>query len=192
MIYFAQIDPTATVASAVLGFGSAQDSYVLPEIGFVTMTVDQWAARSTDSWYDPTAKTFIVPPPPVPLPPPTDAQLIVAALATLASLRYSKEIAGINFQASGATAKSLFATDRDSQAKISSAYVMASAGKWVDGTPWKASDGGFVTMAAADIEALGVQAAAYVAGCYAVEASYAAQIQTNPAVDTSTGWPSQG
>jgi hypothetical protein len=192
MIYFAQIDPTATAASAVLGFGSAQDSYVLPDTGIVTMTADQWAARATDSWYDPATQTFVAPPPPVTPSPPTQAQLVAAALAALALLRYSKEVAGINFQASSATAKSLFETDPTSQAKISSAYVMATAGKWVDGSPWKASDGSFVAMTTADIEALGVQAATYVAGCYAVEASYAAQIQTNPAVDTSTGWPSQG
>jgi hypothetical protein len=69
---------------------------------------------------------------------------------------------------------------------------MATGGKWPTTGVWKTKSGTFVPLTPADVEALATQVAAYVAQSYAVEASYAAQIQINPSVDISTGWPSQG
>jgi hypothetical protein len=104
---------------------------------------------------------------------------------TAAQLRYAKEVAGVTFAAGGGAAK-LYGTDRDSQSKISAAFGLANAGHWVDGTPWKTADGSFAPLAAADVVALAVKVANYIGLCYANEA----RLSADPALDISTGWPS--
>lgn len=128
---------------------------------------------------------------------PTEAELadvfaaqFPAGYKTPASVRYEHEIAGVMFKASGSAAASLFATDREAQAKINASFAMATAGHWVDGAPWKAADGTFVPMTTADIEGLAVKAATYVATCFAYEAQLTAALATNPATDITQGWPS--
>jgi hypothetical protein len=73
-----------------------------------------------------------------------------------------------------------------SQSKLSNAFVMASAGHWQDGTPWKCADGSFLPLAAADVQKLAVGVSGYVGACYAREAALFSQ----PGLDVTTGWPS--
>jgi len=129
-------------------------------------------------------------PPPQSAPPaPTPAQALAERKAALAVERYARESAGVWFQASGATAASLAASDTSSQAKLGNAYQLARDGFWRDGTPWKMADANFVPMAAADIKALSLKVAAYVAACYAHEAQLAATLASDPATDITQGWP---
>jgi len=122
----------------------------------------------------------------------TPAATLASRLADLAAQRYAREIAGVNFKASGASAAQLFPTDRESQAKLAASYATALQGHWTDGTPWKISSATFVPLTAADVEALEILVIAYVSACYAREAALAAALATDLTTDITTGWPSQG
>lgn len=129
-------------------------------------------------------------PPPGSAPPAlTPVQTLAERKAALAAERYARESAGVWFQASGAATPSLAASDTSSQAKLGNAYQLARDGYWRDGTPWKMADGSFVGMAAADIKALSLKVAGFVAACYAHEAQLAAALASDPATDITPGWP---
>ena len=127
-----------------------------------------------------------------PPPGPSAAELQAQALLALAAMASTKLAAGILFQASGANAPSTFATDSQSQGSVTSAYVMAAGGLWIDGGPWEASDGTFVPLVTADVLTLGKAAAGYVLGVASRKAALTAAVMADPTTDISTGWPSRG
>ncbi len=110
-------------------------------------------------------------------------------LAVLAAERYARESGGVFFRAAAAAGPALAASDTVSQAKLGNAYQLARDGFWVDGTPWKMQDGSFVALTAADVKALSLKVAGYVAACYAHEAQIAAALVTDLAADVTLGWP---
>jgi hypothetical protein len=112
------------------------------------------------------------------------------ALSALAALYASKETLGVSFQASGATAASVFPSDNNAQLKLVSGFAMANAGLWTDGTPWLTIAGVGVPFAKADVIALATKVSAYVAACSTRYAALIAAVQAAPTTDTSTGWPS--
>ncbi len=122
--------------------------------------------------------------------PPVPAVTAASALAGLAALYAAKEALGVSFQAAGATAASVFPSDLNAQVKLVSAYSMATAGLWVDGTPWLSTTGVSVPMAKADVLALAPKVAAYVAACTARYGALIPLVSATPTTDTSTGWPS--
>ncbi len=127
---------------------------------------------------------------PVAVAPPVPAVTVASALAALASLYASKEALGVSFQAAGATAPSVYPSDLNAQVKLVSAYSMAAAGLWVDGTPWLSMAGVSVPMTVADVQALAPKVAAYVAGCTARYGALIPLVTATPTTDCSAGWPS--
>ena len=112
--------------------------------------------------------------------------------AALAAERYARETGGIYFKAAGASAPSLVASDEMSQAKMTSSYVAALNGHWVDGTPWKASDGSFMPLTSADMQAMALTLLGYVAQCYANEGRLLVALEADLTTDITQGWPSDG
>ena len=122
--------------------------------------------------------------------PPVPAVTVASALAALASVYASKECAGVSFQAFGAASASVFPSDYNGQLKLVSAFTMATAGLWTDGTPWLTTAGIGVPFVRADVIALATKVSAYVAACSTRYAALIAAVQASPTTDTSTGWPS--
>ncbi len=120
------------------------------------------------------------------IPVPTVAQ----ALAALSAVYAAKERLGVSFQASGASAPSVFPSDNNGQLKLVSAFTMAQAGLWIDGTPWIGVGGISVPMAKADILSLAPKVAAYVAACTGNYGRLIPAVTADVTTDTSTGWPS--
>lgn len=96
------------------------------------------------------------------------ADHVIKALKDYAAAkRFEKEVAGTNVNVSGAKWV-VAATDRDSQAMLTSAYVLAQSNS--DFTAkWKQPDGSFADLNAAEIMVMGLQAAVYVGTCFALE-----------------------
>ena len=118
-----------------------------------------------------------------------NAPTAVQAKAFLDAMLAAKESLGVHFQAAGQAAASLFPTDPGAQLKLVSAFTMAGAGLWVDGTPWITADGKAVPLTRADVQALATKAAAYVAACTAHYASLLPTVAANPAARVDLGWP---
>lgn len=113
-----------------------------------------------------TAGSYTPPPPP---PAPTLADFKAAKLAELASWRYEKEVGGINL--GGATID----TDRDSQGKITSAYVALREGM-VTSIDFKAKGGVWVTLGIAEVEPMAQAVVRHIQGMFTLEKEIAAQI----------------
>jgi hypothetical protein len=77
------------------------------------------------------------------------------------------------------------ATDRESQAMLTGAAVMAQANPSFS-TQWKGPDGVFVTLSATQIVALAEAVAMHVATCFATEAGVVEGINANPRTITTT------
>lgn len=75
-------------------------------------------------------------------------------------------------------------TDRESQGKITAAFVMAKNGLWVDGSQWKFADGISRPMTATQIQELTQAVITHVQTTYEVEAVKIAQV--NAATDFET------
>ncbi len=86
---------------------------------------------------------------------------------------YQSAVAGTNY-GSG---------DRDSQAKINAAYVLARDGYWAGG--WKFEDGVYRELTIDQVIEMALVVAAHVQACYATEAAKLA----DPSADIDTGWP---
>jgi hypothetical protein len=97
----------------------------------------------------------------------------------IAARRYKAEVGGIIW--SGWPV----ATDRDSQAKINAAYVMAKDGHWPARAGWKFADDVYRPLTAEQVQEMALAVAAHVQTCFAVEAAKLA----DPASDIETGWP---
>lgn len=104
----------------------------------------------------------------------------LSALKEYAALaRFRAETGGL------VTAGIKVATDRQSQAMISGACLMAQANPAFT-TQWKAEDGTFVTITAAEIVAMAQAVAAHVSACFSTEAALVAGIIASPAQITAT------
>ncbi|WP_429052843.1 DUF4376 domain-containing protein [Aeromonas rivipollensis] len=109
-------------------------------------------------------------------------------LDKVAAKRWEVETGGITI--SGAPIK----TDRESQAKLTSAYTSLKGGLITD-TPWKAADGSFTLVTLAELEPVAQAVADHVRACFAAERSHndaIALLQTQEeldAYDIHTGWP---
>ena len=112
-----------------------------------------------------------------------------ARLQELAALRWQQEGSGTTMGGNP------LATDRTTQAKLTAAYVKASA----DGTyaiaDWKSGPGTFSPLDAATIMAAADAVEAHVQACFSNEAALSASILAATdmaaleAVDITTGWP---
>ena len=122
--------------------------------------------------------------------PPVPAVTAASALAGLARVYAVAEAAGVSFQASGASAVSVFPSDNNGQLKLVSAFTMASAGLWADGTPWLTTAGVGVPFTKEDVVALATKVSGYVAACSTRYAALVAAVQADPAAETTDGWPS--
>ena len=146
-----------------------------PGVGFVDCTATAGVAQG---WtYDGT--TFAAP-----------VTTTARALAALASYRYGREIAGVMFQPSGASAPLLFATDRESRSNLMAAVMATTMGAWPTSAPWKTAAGTFVAVTGPDLEALAKKCVAYVSACYANESALAVEVAQTVTADITVGWPS--
>ncbi|WP_438402346.1 DUF4376 domain-containing protein [Aeromonas veronii] len=120
-----------------------------------------------------------------PLPP---VRSKVAMLAEVAAKRWQVETGGIIV--SGYS----IATDRESQAQLSSSYSSLKNGLITD-TPWKTADGRFIFVTLVDLEPFAQAVSAHVQACFAAEQAHFEaidKIQSQAdldAYDIDTGWP---
>jgi len=117
-------------------------------------------------------------------PPPTVAEL----LAHAAAKRYAVETGGVVLN--GAP----IATDRESKATITGAYVLAVQNPSYAIANWKVAPSTFITLDNATIIAIGTAVSGHVQACYDTEAALAAQINaltvtTTAEIDAAV-WPS--
>ncbi|WP_324009742.1 DUF4376 domain-containing protein [Aeromonas dhakensis] len=109
-------------------------------------------------------------------------------LAEVAAKRWQVETGGIII------AGHPIATDRESQAQLTSAYTSLKGGMIAD-TPWKAADGSFTLVTLTDLEPIAQAVGAHVRACFAAEQEHNESIkalQTQDELDTyniNTGWP---
>jgi hypothetical protein len=126
--------------------------------------------------------------PPIP-PEPTLEQLKEESLQTLAERRWAAEEAGTSLN--GTT----ILTDRQTQAKLTAAYVKASQGDSYVIESWKFAPGVFITLNAQMIIAIADAVEAHVQACFHNEAVLSNQIvsaQTKEEllqVNINEGWP---
>lgn len=97
-------------------------------------------------------------------------------LAEIAAWRYQRETSGVRFN--GTT----IATDRQSQAQVTSAFISLSQGL-VQSVQWKGEDGVWVTLNLPEITAIAGAVAAHVQGCFADESAYADQVNACTTID---------
>lgn len=93
-------------------------------------------------------------------------------LEKLADSRWRKEVSGTVWNTYPVH------TDRESQGKITAAFVMAQNGLWVDGSQWKFADGISRPVTAVQIQELTQAVIAHVQGAYEIEAVKINQIIT--------------
>jgi hypothetical protein len=119
---------------------------------------------------------------------PTLDELRRAKLLALADYRWQREVAGVMI--GGAP----IATDRESQAKLTSAYVLAVANPTFS-LRWKVALGQFVTLDAATIVIIGDAVGAYVRACFDREDVLTTEILTAvdaealAEIDIEADWP---
>lgn len=111
-----------------------------------------------------------------------DAAKTVVALKVLAARRYEAEIAGTIWSSHPV------ATDRQSQALVMGA-LLATMQNPAATVEWKMKDGTFVTLTAADVEAMAQAVRAHVQAAFANEKALVPAVQANFSADISTGWP---
>jgi len=85
--------------------------------------------------------------------------------AALLSLRYSYETGGMDYIRGSDSAKMVVHTDRESVAKFTSSYVLASNGVREDGAYWKMKNG-FFSVSNDDIIGIGNALYEFVQSCY--------------------------
>ncbi len=100
--------------------------------------------------------------------PPTLEEVKAAKLAELAASRYSEEVGGIVVD--GVT----IATDRESQAMITGAYVSLKQGL-MQSVNWKGDDG-WVTATLTEIEPIAQAVGHHIQACFTKESQLAAQV----------------
>lgn len=111
-------------------------------------------------------------------------------LAELAALRWQKETSGVSF------AGVAFATDATSQTKYLSAALAAQMDPALS-LMWKAKDGNFVRLSAAELAQLAALVRAHVQACFDREAELRAAIEAADTPDAvkavviNTGWPNE-
>jgi hypothetical protein len=111
---------------------------------------------------------------PIPVPPPTTADLIAYA----ADARYRRETVGITVNGAA------IATDRQSQAMIAGAFTYLQ--QRPDATiQWKTASGAFVALAAADLAMIAQVVGTHVQACFAKEAEVFAAISAGTVVSMS-------
>ncbi|MDH1506298.1 DUF4376 domain-containing protein [Aeromonas caviae] len=126
---------------------------------------------------------------PIAIDPPQPVRSKAVLLAEVATKRWAVETGGI------IVAGHPIATDRESQAQLTSAYTLLKGGLIAD-TPWKAADGSFTLVTLAEIEPVAQAVAAHVRACFAAEQAHAEAIDALhtqdelDAYDINTGWPS--
>jgi hypothetical protein len=99
--------------------------------------------------------------------------------ARIADLRYQAEVGGTMWNGWP------ISTDRDSQAKLNSAYVLARDGHWPTGAGWKFGDGVYRTLTADEVIDMALTVSAHVQSCFAHEAALLADLTA----DIEAGWP---
>ncbi|WP_270804589.1 DUF4376 domain-containing protein [Aeromonas sp. QDB66] len=125
---------------------------------------------------------------PIAIDPQQPARSHESLLAEVAVKRWQVETGGI------VIAGHPIATDRESQAQLTSAYTLLKSGLIAD-TPWKADDGSFTLVTLTDLEPVAQAVGAHVRACFAAEQEHNESIkalQTQDELDTyniNTGWP---
>ena len=107
--------------------------------------------------------------------PPTLAESKAAKLAELASARYTEEIGGI------VVGSVTIATDRESQAMMTGAYVSLKQGL-MQSVNWKGDDG-WVTATLTEIEPIAQAVGQHIQVCFAKESQLAAQVAAAETVE---------
>lgn len=126
---------------------------------------------------------------PIAIDPPQPVRTKASLLAEVAAKRWQVETGGI------LVVGHPIATDRESQAQLTSAYNSLKGGLIAD-TPWKSSDGSFTLVTLAEIEPVAQAVAAHVRACFAAEQAHAVAIEalhTQAELDSyeiHTDWPS--
>lgn len=114
---------------------------------------------------------------------------IISLLAEVAAIRWRVETGGL------VIAGNHIATDRESQAQLTSVYTMLKDGLITD-TSWKSVNGIFTTGTLAELEPIAQAVAEHVRNCFTVERAHIdaiAQLQTQAELDVydiNTSWPS--
>ena len=107
--------------------------------------------------------------------PPTLAESKAAKLAELASARYTEEIGGI------VVGSVIIATDRESQAMMTGAYVSLKQGL-MQSVNWKGDDG-WVTATLTEIEPIAQAVGQHIQACFTKESQLAAQVAAAATVE---------
>lgn len=97
----------------------------------------------------------------------------------LATARYNKEVGGTLWNGYPV------ATDRESQSKIIGVIVSINAGLRADPSIWKFKDGVFRSVTNAEFIALAGTVAAFIQGCFDLEASTLEEIENNNITTTA-------
>lgn len=125
---------------------------------------------------------------PIAIDPPQPVRTQTSLLAEVAAKRWQVETGGI------LVASHPIATDRESQAQLTSAYNSLKGGLIVD-THWKAADSSFTLVTLSELEPVVKAVAAHVRASFAAEQGHAEAIsalQTQAewdAYNINTGWP---
>ena len=125
---------------------------------------------------------------PIAIDPPLPMRTRASLLAEVVAKRWQVETGGILI---GGTP---IATDRESQAQVSSAYASLKDGLITD-TPWKAMEGSFAPLTLAEFEPVAQAVAAHVRACFAAEQAHSEAISammTQDELDAYSieeGWP---
>lgn len=125
---------------------------------------------------------------PIAIDPPKPVRTKEALLSEVAAKRWAVETGGV------IVGGSPIATDRESQAQLTSAYTSLKSGL-IENTTWKAADGTFNLVTLAQIEPVAQFVAAHVRACFAAEQIHDEAIQALTtqseldAYDINAGWP---
>lgn len=126
---------------------------------------------------------------PIAIDPPQPVRTKALLLAEVAAKRWQVETSGIII---GDTP---IATDRESQAQLTSSYTLLKSGL-ITNTPWKSADGRFTLVTLPDLEPIAQAVGAHVRACFAAEQSHNEDINALAAqsdlddYDVDIGWPS--
>lgn len=121
--------------------------------------------------------------------PVTPMPTVAAAQAAVFAMLTNQESCGIMFAPASAPHPVLFPTDPSAMLRWNSAYQIALAELWTNGSVGFDATGTPWPLSSAEVQSLAKQAASYVLACSNHAAALLAMVASDPSADITLGWP---
>lgn len=188
MTYYAQFTILENSLSSSQVTGWYDTSFAIYNVDFtqpnyIQLTSSEWNNRFNTP-YVLNGSLTSVPPLPVGI-------SLETALANLAQFRFSYQNSGVYFTASGVSTPSLYDTSPTGISYMMAAELSVIKGLWpTNGKGWKLTNGQYINFLPIDVTNLSEKALGFIQECFSYEQQLANELQANPNMSITSGWPS--